>query len=258
MRLSVAALTIHQFQRERNSLFPYLVIKYLVTLLLGLNFLPLVSQAQFFQGFEAQIGTEVPVGFELRGKINFPSSWYGIIGLGMAPKFMTEAYGSMSSELGFHGKKTSQLISAAIANNVIMDFRLGYEFGGNSNGVYVDFGYAFSAGKGSESTMDIVEGALNADFYGVPQTAIPTVSSTVHNLVAHIGYTYRLSNSLILAFEGGVVKPLASTSEVSFDRTVVSTYSEDIIDKEVDKYLSGVYLDEMVVPTLSLWMSYLF
>lgn len=246
-------------RRAQSGWKPRSALSFLLMNLLlwcAIVYCPLVK-AQFFQGFEAQVGIEAPMSVQLRGKFNFPQNWFGILGLGLSPRFLTNSYGSMASGLGIHGEKTSELVAASIANNFAMDVRVGYEFGGNENGFYVDFGYALSAGKGNETNMDTLEGALNEDFYGVNQSAIPRVSSTLHSLVAHLGYSHRLSNSWIMAIEGGVIKPISSSNATSFE-TGVTPYAQDLIDSEVDKYLSGVFQDEMIVPTLSLWMSFLF
>jgi hypothetical protein len=231
--------------------------KLLATVVLSLGGAWCPAGAQFFQGFEAQLGTEIPRSIQLRGKINFPENWFGIVGVGYSPRFLTDAYGSVATELSIHGDKTAKLVGAALGNTFALDVRVGYEFGGNENGVYVDFGYGLFAGKGSETDMDTLEGALNEDFFGVAQTVIPRVSSTVHNLVAHLGYTHRLSNSFILAIEGGLVKAISSSNSTTF-ASGVTTYAQDTIDAEVDKYLSGVYQDEMIIPTFSVWLSYLF
>ncbi|MCB0361824.1 MAG: hypothetical protein KDD35_03845 [Bdellovibrionales bacterium] len=215
------------------------------------------ASAQFFQGFELQVGAELPMNTQVRGKMNFPQNWFGIIGLGFSPQFMTDSYASVASGLGIHGDNTAKLVATAMSGNFSMDLRIGYEFGGNDSGPYIDFGYELSAGKGGETDMDTVEGALALDFYGIAQTAVPRVSSTVHSLVAHLGYSRRLSNSFILAFELGLIKPISSTNTATFTSNETS-YSKELLDSEVSNYLSTVYQSEMIVPTASLWLSYLF
>lgn len=233
-----------------------LVISAATLLIAGL--LEARAEAQFFQGFEAQVGMEYPMSMQVRAKANLPQSWFATVGVGMSPAFLTDSYSSLASSLGIHGENTSKLAAAGLSNNIYLDLRGGYEFSATEdNSFYVDFGYSLSVGKGGQTDMDTIEQALDRDFFGIMQTAKPDISSSLHSLTVHVGYTKRLSNSFFLVLEAGLIKPIKSTTEVSFDSFVTPTNEEEV-DREVDSYLEGVYTGEMFVPTFSAWASYLF
>ncbi|MCB0367121.1 MAG: hypothetical protein H6624_00365 [Bdellovibrionaceae bacterium] len=215
------------------------------------------AEAQFFQGFEAQAGMEFPMSMQVRARTNFPQNWFGVLGLGFSPAFLTDSYSSLASGIGIHGENTAKLVTSGIANNIYMDVRVGYEFGSEESGLYVDFGYSLSTGKGGSTDMDTIEESLDRDFFGIAQTAKPDISTSMHSLTAHVGYTKRLSNSFFLVLEAGLIKPISSSTEVTFD-SFVTPANEELVDKEVDDYLQGVISGEMFVPTFAAWVSYLF
>lgn len=216
------------------------------------------AQGQFFQGFEAQAGMEFPMALGVRGKVNFPQNWFGIFGLGFSPSFLPDSYSSLASGVGIHGENTSNLVAAGLHGNVYIDLRAGYEFGNDESAFYADFGYSISTGKGGETDMDTIENSLDRDFFGVSQNAVPEIATVMHSITAHIGYTKRLSNSFYLSLEGGLIKPISSSTEITFSGTAVSNTNKDLIDSEVDDYLQGVFSGEMFIPTFSAWVSYLF
>lgn len=229
---------------------------YLIRMLLIFGFyFPVSSHAEFLKGMEVQGGMELPFQIGARGKVYLPANFFITAGLGYAPSFFLDVYGDLSGSLGIMGENTGKAVAKSIGDSIVIDIRGGYSFDPDE-GFYIEGGYLMMTGGGGSVDHDVIEGAIDFDYSGFSEGDSVELAATTHNLTVHIGYMLLLSERLSLLFDVGLIKPLIASVEATPQGT--SSFVSDTIKQDVEPYIEDKLKTEAIIPTATVWLSYLF
>jgi hypothetical protein len=214
----------------------------------------------FIEGLEAQIGTEVPISVGVRVRADLPSDFYALAGVGYSPPFMANTIGSLANSLGMLGPNTSKVASLALNNAFVLDLGFGYKIRTSRNffdGFFVNVGYQLMVGNGGDENITTVEGATGNIYYLLPTNDTVNVKSTIHSVTGHFGYTFTGMRHLVITGEVGIIKPLAAVNRVTPNVNLTDPTDYLIVQNDVNNTLNNAK-NNLVIPTLSLWLSYMF
>jgi len=215
----------------------------------------LPSFAFELQGFEVEAGTELPLQVGARVKFQLPSSIHIRAGLGFIPEFYADSYGSFAGGAGIHGENTGEALGKAMASSFVIDLRAAYSVDPDG-GLYAEAGYMFFGGGGGTVGGDVAEGALDDDFVGIDVADDVEISGNFHSISFHVGYLFLLTERLSLNADIGLVKPILADMTVTAPTATLS--QEQALSNELQPYLEDAVVAEMVIPTASVFLSYLF
>jgi hypothetical protein len=218
------------------------------------------STSNFIQGLEVQVGTEIPVQFGVRVRADLPEDFYVLSGVGYSPPFMANAIGSLANSLGMLGPNTSKVASLALNNAFVLDLGFGYKFRTSHNffdGFFVDIGYQLMVGGGGDENITTVEGATG-NIYALSSADTVNVKSTLNSITGHVGYTYTGFRHLVVTGEVGIIKPLAAVNRVTPNANLTDPVDYIVVQNDVNNVLNSALKNNLVIPTLSIWLSYMF
>lgn len=226
------------------------------------------SYSSAIENWELEAGMEIPFQLGGRVKANLNNEFYGTIGAGLSLDFLMGIQGAVSSGLGILGEATAEVTESALSNSVVLDFRGGWNLH-QFNGLYIEVGYLFMMGGGKEVSVDSLEQAYGTDYSTDPlqlsnQSQL-NISSDVHALSIHSGYRWEINNQWLFNFDVGLIKPFLSTTNVDIEEVVRGTGSQSQAEQVAqelksrsEKETDNVLLQQLFIPTASVWISYLF
>jgi hypothetical protein len=182
-----------------------------------------------------------------------------VTGIGYTPPFMGDAIGSFSNALGMEGSSSSRVMAQAMDNAFYLDVRVGYKFRTSSNyfeGFFIDVGYSLLVGGGGNPSNNDVIGTTGNIYPNLTQYTGVNVKSTLHDVTLHAGYTANVLGNFIFTGELGLVKPVASVNTVTSGNLDAYTLSQ--VQNDLNNSLSTDYQRYLFIPTVSIWLSYLF
>ncbi|MCB0390828.1 MAG: hypothetical protein KDD58_06050 [Bdellovibrionales bacterium] len=227
-----------------------------------------VTSVHAFESWELEAGVEVPLQISGRAKTNFNSEFYATAGLGLAMDFLMGVNSALVGGVGILGENTAEVVESALSNSIVVDLRGGWNLH-KYNGLYVEAGYMYMMGGGSEVTVDQLENAFGSEYINNPllmsNASEFTIGSDLHALTFHAGYRWEINESWLFNVDVGIVKPFMSSTTVDVDRVYRGTGTDtqatevaNALASHAESEIEDVYLSELFIPTASVWVSWLF
>ena len=219
------------------------MFKYIIPILLFCFF---ASAENWASRLGAEAGIEFPSQFGVNGKVSLNKNMYLRLGAGFTAPWLLEN-GYLSEINNFNSAQTD-LIVDSISNSFYSDIRLGYRLE-RIKGFYGELGYSsFLWGKGQTQPAHL-KSVLKRSLTGQPFYEVNTV---LHNVTVHGGYRYPLMQKVGLSFEVGLLRAFASNVKVKYNSNTKKS-----IEKEDSDTIEDI-MNQLLIGTASLWMSYIF
>lgn len=204
---------------------------------------------------EVEAGMDLPVqmiGAKMRFNIN--DHFFGVGGMGFTSASMAQLLADSSYTFGQTSKETSEVLGASLEKSLYLNLQLGYDFK-RSGGWYIMGGYSVFLNGGGHASGNEIEGLVGRDLVAITASQNAHVESNVHNLTAHLGYSW-FFDMFAFYWEFGLVKPVYATSKVILSESVNSAVldEEDQVVKDMDSAWTG----DIWIYTTGFWISYNF
>jgi hypothetical protein len=218
------------------------------------------NYSNIFQGFETQVGVEMPMQIGIRVRSLLPHDFFSVTGVGYSPAVMGDAVGNFSNALGMTASSTAKVLGQAMHNAFYLDLRAGYKVRTSGkrffDGMYIDVGYSLLVGSGGNVGINDIANTTGGIYLGLPVTANADVKSTIHDMTVHAGYTWSGIGRIILTGEVGLIKPLASINRITPNQ--MDPINSNLVTNDLSNKMDTTYKSQLFIPTIGLWASYLF
>ncbi len=215
---------------------------------------PLEADPPAYLTFELQAGSEFPLSIGARGVLHMPYGLHFNLGAGIMPEPYVAVTNALLQGVGAYGENTAKLVDVALSNALVLDLQFGWD-PGSPGGFFFDLGYSLCILGGRDTDIDLVEAATGVDLRFMRLDPEMEVSSRLHNLSLHGGYIFLIDRNWSVTLALGIVKTVAASNKVSFK---TDTARNSVAASEIDGYLSDLYLEYGIIPTLSFYAGYRF
>ena len=211
-----------------------------------------VAQAEF--SIEALAGGELPMTIGVAGRLNINKNYYARAGYGYVVPGLADSMGSLLATFGQVGPETGKIVMTGLKGSSYIDLRGGYDLS-TDGGLYFEAGYSVFLGGSGVFTVIQAENATGDEFTSLTNTTDVEMTSVVHNITLHAGYSWFFENWSIYA-EVGLIKPIFGNHTI--DVVGVNTTQSQNAEKLIDDYLTGKFEKDIWLTTAGLWGSYNF
>lgn len=233
--------------------------------LILLSFLGGQSFAASDFSFAPYVETTFPVSASVGGSLIFKDKFSLGAGVGVMPSAYATAIGAVAAHYGSNsGYK--DLVESAFQNNSLLRVHGSYFFNTIKSGWSIGMAYDHLNTSGKADIDTVLEATTGNDFTNLKNLLTAAGRSTnvdlsgkIHMLELWLARTSELSKDLSLAFSVGVVKIIATDTEISTGlKNFESSAVGSALLSDTEEELNQILIDYGLSPTIGLSVNYFF
>lgn len=203
--------------------------------------------------WEVYVGTRAPALIGAGVVYPLPARVRLVTEIGILPGGYVDLINATAEAFSWYGPATSELVSVATANSLLIHVDAGYQFFPDK-GFYAGIGYSIATLGGGTTTEELLESILDEEVPSNPSGVERefAIDSTLHNFELVLGWRFDLPSDFTIRTELGLLWTLGSRVGVELEGGRGDVAAE-VLERAAEVYLEDIYTTYVISPTVGIW-----